>query len=87
MNAVQVANILGFLGAGIGIVMFVPQAIKVYKTKNTNSISLFSFILFAIASLFWTIYGLLLNALPIIIVNIVLLVLNFFIVVMKIKYG
>lgn len=87
MNTAQVANIFGFLAAGIGIVMFMPQAIKVYKTKNTKGLSLFSFTLFAIASLLWTIYGLLLNALPIIIVNIVLLVLNTFIIVMKIKYG
>ena len=86
MNTVQVANIFGFLAAGMGIVMFMPQAISVYKTKNTKSLSLLSFTLFTLASLLWTVYGLLLNALPIIIVNVVLLFLNSFIVVMKIKY-
>jgi len=86
MSTVQVANVFGFLAAGIGIVMFMPQAIRIYKTKNTKSLSLLSFTLFAVASLFWTIYGLLLNALPIIIVNVVLLFLNSFIAVMKIKY-
>lgn len=86
MNTVQIANIFGFLAAGMGIVMFMPQAISVYKTKNTKSLSLLSFTLFTLASLLWTVYGLLLNALPIIIVNVVLLFLNSFIVVMKIKY-
>lgn len=86
MNTVQVANIFGFLAAGMGIVMFMPQAISVYRTKNTKSLSLLSFALFTLASLFWTIYGVLLIAWPIIIVNVVLLFLNSFIVVMKIKY-
>lgn len=87
MNTAQVANIFGFLAAGIGIVMFMPQAISVYRTKNTKGLSLLSFILFAIASLLWIIYGLFLNAWPVIIVNVVLLSLNSFIVGMKIKYG
>lgn len=87
LSTVQLANVFGFLAAGIGIVMFMPQAISVYKTKNTKSLSLFSFTLFTLASLLWTIYGVLLIALPIIIVNVVLLLLNSFIVIMKIKYG
>jgi len=87
MDTAQVANIFGFVGAGLGIVMFMPQAIEVYKTKDTKSLSLLSFTLFAIASLFWTIYGILLVAWPVLIVNVVLLFLNSFIAVMKIKYG
>ena len=29
MNAVQIANIFGFIAAGLGIVMFMPQALRV----------------------------------------------------------
>ena len=87
MSPAQIANIIGFLAAGIGIIMFLPQAISVWRTKDTKSISFVSFLLFDLASLLWTIYGLLLGAAPIILVNSVLLVLNSFIVAMKIKYG
>ncbi len=87
MNSVQIANVIGFVAAGIGIVMFMPQAIRVWKTKDTKSISLLTFVLFDIASLLWTIYGLILNAAQIILVNVVLLILNSFIVIMKIKHG
>lgn len=87
MSSVEIANILGYIAAGIGIVMFLPQAIQVWKTKNTKSISLISFLLFGIASLLWTVYGIIMKAPPIIVVNLVIVVLSAFIVLMKIKYG
>ncbi len=86
MSTVQIANYFGFAAAGLGIVMFMPQALRIWKTKDTKSISLISFSLFALASLLWTVYGVLMVAPPIIMVNIVLLILNSFIVGMKLKY-
>lgn len=86
MDTSQLANFFGFIAAGIGIVMFMPQALTVWKTKNTKSISLLSFLLFDISSACWFIYGILLGAMPVILVNIVLLVLNTYIVGMKLKY-
>lgn len=87
MDSLQIANLLGFIAAGIGIVMFIPQALQVWKTKNTKSISAVSFALFGTASLLWTIYGLIMNAPPIIVVNIVIVLLSIFIVLMKLRYG
>ena len=87
MNSAQIASIIGFMAAGLGIVMFLPQAIRVWRTKDTKSISLASFLLLDFSSLLWTTYGLLLGAAPIILVNVVLLILSTFIVAMKIKYG
>lgn len=86
MNTIQIANLFGFIAAGIGIVMFVPQAVQVWKTKNTKSISLATFTLFALASAFWLIYGILLSAIPVLLVNAVLLVLSLYIAVMKLRY-
>ena len=87
MNTAQVANVFGFIAAGIGIIMFVPQAVQVWRTKNTKSISLVSFALLGCASIFWIVYGLLLTAAPIILVNVVVLALSSYIVLMKIKHG
>lgn len=86
MDSVQIANFFGFAAAALGIVMFIPQTVQVWKTKNTKGISLLSFTLFDIASLLWTIYGLLLHATPVIMVNVVLLVSNTYIVLMKLRY-
>lgn len=44
----------------IGIIMSVgyfPQAWKIYKTKDVSSISIPTFVIFALGTLTWTIYG------------------------------
>ena len=87
MDTVQIANILGFMGAGIGIFMFIPQAWECYKTKNTKSISILSFSLLAMSAVLWTAYGVIMNAYPIVLVNSVIFILSIFILILKKKYG
>ena len=86
MDTTQIANVLGFVAAGIGVVMFVPQAYRVYKTKNTKSISLLTFVLSIGTSVCWIIYALLLSAMPILFVNSVVTALSLYIVAMKLRY-
>lgn len=87
MNTVQIADLFGFIGAGLGIIMFIPQAFQVYKTKNTKSISLATYVIIDIASFFWIAYALMISSLPVLMVNIVLILLSTYIIVMKIKHG
>lgn len=87
MNLLQVADIFGYGAAGIGIVMFLPQAIQCWKTKNTKAVSLLTFSLLAFASVLWLVYGILLKAVPIMLVNSVILLLSLFILSLKRKYG
>jgi MtN3 and saliva related transmembrane protein len=87
MNPEQIANILGFIAAGIGIIVFLPQAWRVWKTKDTKSISLLTFLILVFSSALWTSYGIILSAAPIILVNAIIIVLGSFIVLMKLKHG
>lgn len=44
----------------VGIVMslgYFPQAYKIYKTKSAENISVTTFIIFALGTLIWTLYG------------------------------
>ena len=77
---------IGFFAAFCTTIAFLPQAIKVYKTKSTKDISLYMFLIFTIGVLSWLIYGLVINDLPIILANAVTLVLSFFILIYKIKF-
>ena len=86
VDTVQIANLFGFIAAGIGIVMFVPQAVQVWKTKNTKSISLATFALLSVSSLFWLVYAVLMSAKPVLLVNAVVLILSLYITAMKLKY-
>lgn len=75
----------GFAAAFCTTIAFVPQAIKVYKTKHTKDISLVMFLLMNLGIVLWLIYGLMLNSYPIIIANAVTIVLAFYILARKIK--
>lgn len=81
------ANFFGYISAFCTTAAFVPQAIKVFKTKKTNDISLGMILLMTIGVGFWVIYGSLINAWPIIIANVTTFVLALYILVKKIKLG
>ncbi len=87
MNTAQIADMFGYTAAVIGIIMFMPQAIQCWKTKETKGISFLSFSLLALTSFFWLGYGILLKAAPVILVNSVVFVLSLFILFLKRKYG
>ena len=77
---------IGFFAAFCTTIAFLPQAIKVYKTKSTKDISLYMFLIFTIGVLSWLIYGLMISDWPLILANAVTLVLSFFILVYKLKF-
>tara|TARA_B100000989_G_scaffold189162_1_gene142428 strand:- start:911 stop:1171 length:261 start_codon:yes stop_codon:yes gene_type:complete len=77
---------IGFFAAFCTTIAFLPQAIKVFKSKSTKDISLYMFIIFTIGVFSWLIYGFIINDMPVILANAVTLVLSFFILIYKIKY-
>jgi MtN3 and saliva related transmembrane protein len=79
--------IIGIIAGSFTTLSFLPQLIKVIKTKQTKDLSLITFSLFAFGVFLWLIYGLLLRELPIILANAVTLIFVALIAVMKIKHG
>lgn len=79
-------DIFGYLATSLNIVMLVPQVLQTWKTKKTKDLSFASLLLFSGASLLWLSYGLAKNALPVIIANTVLIVMNFILIAIKIRY-
>lgn len=62
-------EIIGYAAASLTTVSFLPQAIKVIQTRDTQSISLTMYILFSIGVCTWLVYGILIVNLPIILAN------------------
>lgn len=62
-------EILGFVAAILTTVSFVPQAIKVIRTRNTEGISLLMYTLFTAGMSLWLVYGLIIGSRPMIISN------------------
>lgn len=78
-------DVVGFCAACLTTLAFVPQAVKVYKTKQTNDLSLLLFVMFTAGVLLWLCYGILIDSYPIIISNIITLFLSGYILFEKIK--
>ena len=77
---------IGFFAAFCTTIAFLPQAIKVYKSRSTKDISLYMFLIFTLGVLSWLIYGIIINDIPIILANAVTLVLSFFILLYKLRF-
>lgn len=80
------ANTLGLLAGALTTVAFVPQVIKIWKTKHATDISLGMFAIFSIGVLLWLFYGIDIGAMPVIVANAITLALSLTILVFKIKY-
>ncbi|MBU0614949.1 MAG: SemiSWEET transporter [Nanoarchaeota archaeon] len=83
----ETVTIIGLAAGTLTTASFLPQFVKVLKTKETGDLSLFMYVAFVFGIILWLIYGIILNALPIILANAVSLALAFSILILKIKYG
>ena len=64
-------DLIGFIAAVCTTFAFLPQAIKVWKTKQTKDLSLRMYTIMFIGICLWFVYGLRINSLSIILANIV----------------
>lgn len=77
---------LGYFAGICTTLSFVPQVIKVWKSKNVDGISLSMFIIFIIGVFCWLMYGLILNQKPLIVANFITLLLAILIIIAVIKF-
>lgn len=77
---------IGSIAACFTTLAFVPQAIKVIKTKDTAGISLEMYIMSVTGVLLWAIHGLRIQDMALIVANSITFVLSLIILVCKIRY-
>ena len=80
------ADVIGYIAATLTTVSFVPQAWHTFSTKDVSGISLGMYSVFTVGIALWLAYGLMLNAWPIVIANVITLALASLILVMKLRY-
>lgn len=81
----DIVNWIGTLAGVMTTIAFIPQVGKTWRTGSARDISLLMFLLFSSGVLLWLIYGILLQAMPIIIANGITLALSLSILVMKLR--
>jgi MtN3 and saliva related transmembrane protein len=80
-------TVLGLVAGLMTTIGFVPQIIKGYRSKSMRDVSLIMPILLAVGMLFWFIYGIWLDSLPLVIWNAIALILNLIIIVLILRYN
>jgi len=86
MNASLVAA-TGMIGAVLTTVCWLPQAIKIIRSRETRAISLAGTLVFTTGIVFWLAYGLALMDWPLIASNVVTLALMSVVVALKLRHG
>jgi MtN3 and saliva related transmembrane protein len=78
---------VGLAAGFLTTIAFVPQVVKIWKTKSAKDVALSTFVAFTVGVALWLAYGIMKQELPIIVWNAVTLALAAAILVMKIRYG
>ena len=86
LSPMDFVTALGFFGAFLGMITFLPQVIQVVKTKRTEDISLVTFIIILINNLVWIVYGYFRRDLAIILINVFVFISSSIIVFYKVKF-
>lgn len=80
-------EIIGLIAALLTTSAFVPQAIKILKTREVKDVSLTMYLVMFIGVCLWFYYGLVLNSISIILANIVTGIIVLGIIYFKIRYS
>jgi MtN3 and saliva related transmembrane protein len=78
---------IGGFAATLTTGSFIPQVLRVWQTRHTQDISLLMYTFFTLGVALWLVYGILLDAWPIIIANSITLLLAGTVLVLKQRFG
>jgi MtN3 and saliva related transmembrane protein len=84
---ISAEDLLGLVAGSLTTVAFVPQIVRILKTRSAHDISWWMFGIFCMGIALWLWYGIRVGALPLIVANAVTLALALTIVLLKWLYG
>ena len=80
------ASALGYVAATLTTLAFLPQVIKVWRTRSAEDISLVTYTMFCLGVALWLTYGLLIGDGPLIVSNVITLALSGSVLVLALRY-
>ncbi len=80
-------ELIGYAAATLTTASFVPQAWLTFKTRDVRGISLGMYSAFTLGIALWLVYGLLMEAWPVVIAKVITLALAASILVMRLRFG
>ncbi|MDR4493138.1 MAG: SemiSWEET transporter [Nitrospirales bacterium] len=80
-------TVMGYLAGACTTTAFLPQAIKIVKTKHTKDLSLGMYAILTSGIGLWCAYGLINRDWPLLTANLITLVLAGWVFILKLRYG
>ncbi len=80
-------TIMGFIAGMCTTSAFLPQVVKIFRTRKTEDISLFMYIILTAGILLWMIYGSLNGDIPLVLANGITFIFASSILVLKLRHG
>ncbi|MHB1245013.1 MAG: SemiSWEET family sugar transporter [Sulfuriferula sp.] len=77
---------IGLLAGTLTTVAFIPQVIKIWRSKKADDISVSMFLIFTVGVALWMIYGIQIASLPVMLANAVTMILALIILILKYCY-
>ena len=87
MGPSPVNELLGYAAAACTTLAFVPQAVRVWRTRSAGDISLGMYLLFMAGVALWVWYGARIGSLPLIVANTSSMLLAGAVLVGKLRFG
>lgn len=78
---------IGSAAATLTTCSFIPQVLRVWRTRHTKDISLLMYTFFTFGVALWLVYGILLASWPIILANGITLLLAGTVLILKLRFG
>lgn len=82
----MITTTIGLLAAFSTTMAFLPQVVKIWRTKSVEDLSFGMFGLFTLGIILWLTYGILINDLPVIVANSVSIVFQAAILTQIVRY-
>lgn len=77
---------LGLVAGTLTSIAAIPQLVKTLRTRHARDISVWQPLLLSVGVALWMIYGILINDTPLILANIVPLICNTMLTILKLRY-
>jgi MtN3 and saliva related transmembrane protein len=82
----KLIDLVGWIAGTLTTIAFFPQLLKTWTTKSAKDVSLVMMVTFCVGVFLWLVYGLAIDAMPVVVTNSVTLILALLILILKIKY-
>lgn len=82
----MINEVIGYTAGILMSITMVPQIVKALKTKSVKDLSIIMIIILITGSFLWAVYGFLIKSMPVILMDIIAVVINSVLLIIKINY-